>query len=119
MLLFPAVQRHRYFRLKARAPGAAAQAARLAALAFVGAAATAALRAQAAGSPGGVVNPAAGGAWPLTLGGSAAALLAGGLCAFGWLMGAAAVEVVFSERLRPDDYSDRSVRLVMLTLIAL
>ncbi len=114
MLLFPAVQRHRYFRLKARAPGAAAQAAHLAALAFVGAAATAALRAQATGgAAGGAVNPAAGGAWPLTLGGSAAALLAGGLCAFGWLMGAAAVEVVFSERLRPDDYSDRwAIRLV-------
>ena len=107
MLLFPAVQRHRYFRLKARLPGAASHAARMAALAFVGAAATAALRAHAVGGVLGSLSPGAGGAWPLTLGGSAAALLAGGLCAFCWLMGAAALEVVFSERLRPDDYSDR------------
>lgn len=97
VLLFPAVQRHRYFRLKQRLPTAAAHAARLAAAAFAGAAATAVVRARALGS----APP------PLTLGGSAAALLAGWLCAFCWLAGTAALEVVFTERLRPDDYSDR------------
>lgn len=97
-MLFPAVQRHRYFRLKQRLPLAAAHAARLAAAAFLGAAATAALRARGGGGSGGAA---------LTLGGSAGALLAGWLCALCWLMGAAALEVVFTERLRPDDYSAR------------
>lgn len=100
VLQFPAVQRHRYFRLKQRLPAAAAAAAKLAAAAFACAAATAAARARALG-------PAAVAAWPPTLAGSAAALLAGTACAFCWLAAAAALEVVFSERLRPDDYADR------------
>jgi nucleoporin NDC1 len=101
ILLFPSVQRHRYFRIKQRLPGAAAQAAKLTAAAFAGAAATALLRG------GGTAG------WPLSLAGTAGALLGGSLCAFCWLMGAAALEVVFTERLRPDDYSDRDVLAAM------
>jgi hypothetical protein len=100
VLAFPSVQRHRYFRLKQRLPAAAARAATLAPAALAAAAATAALRAHALGSPMAA-------ALPLSAGGAVAALLAGFLCTFCWLAASATVEVVFSERMRPDDYSQR------------
>ena len=80
MLLFPAVQRHRYFRIKQRVAGAAAQAAKLTAAACAAAAATALLRAHAVG---GATSA------PLTLGGVRAALMGGSLCSFCWLLAAA------------------------------
>ena len=101
VLLFPSVQRHRYFRIKQRLPGAAAQAAKLTAAAFSGAAATTLLRG------GGTAG------WPLSLPGAAGALLGGSLCVFCWLIGSSALEVVFTERLRPDDYSDRDALAAM------
>lgn len=109
MLLFPTVQRHRYFRIKQRLAGAAAQAAKLALLAFALAAAVALACNRARGA---AVAP------PLALDSAAATLLASSLCAFCWLMAAAALEVVFTERLRPDDYSDRDVLAAMAASLA-
>lgn len=109
VLLFPTVQRHRYFRIKQRLAGAAAQAAKLALLAFALAAAVALACKRARGA---AVAP------PLALDSAAATLLVGSLCAFCWLMAAAALEVVFTERLRPDDYSDREVLAAMAASLA-
>lgn len=113
VLAFPSVQRHRYFRMKQRLPRAAVQAAQLAAAAFSCAVTTSLLRSNVLGE----ASPGASGA-PLTLGGGTAALLAGALCTFCWLMSSAALEVVFTERLRPDDYSDRDVLRAMVACLA-
>lgn len=107
--LFPTVQRHRYFRIKQRLPGAAAQAARLALLGFALAAGVALARARTSGAA--LVAP-------LSLGSALVALLAGSLCAFCWLMAGATLEVVFTERLRPDDYSERDVLAAMAASLA-
>lgn len=103
MLVLPTVQRHRFFRIKQRLPGAAARAAQLAATAFACALATAAgLGTLRGGSPG------SGGPWWRAAAAHAlGSLLAGTLCTFGWLAGAAVLEVVLTEQLRPGGYSER------------
>lgn len=105
VLVFPSIQRHRYFRIKQRLPWAAGRALQLASVAFAAAMLTCATAGQLGGSSGTrrLLRLAAAPAPAV------AALLAGALCAFGWLAGAAVLEVVLTERLRPDDYCDRDV----------
>ncbi|KAI3429377.1 hypothetical protein D9Q98_005472 [Chlorella vulgaris] len=113
---FPSVQRHRYFRVKHRLGSAFVQACKLAAAALFSAAAAALLHSRVlAGKP--AIGPEPGRTWlglgpatvPWSLDGMVAALVAGALCAFCWLGCSLVLEVVVTERLRQDNYSDPDV----------
>lgn len=92
------------------------QACKLAAAALFSAAAAALLHSRVlAGKP--AIGPEPGRTWlglgpatvPWSLDGMVAALVAGALCAFCWLGCSLVLEVVVTERLRQDDYSDPDV----------
>eukprot|EP00887_Chlorella_sp_A99_P003120 scaffold9.g3120.t1 len=104
VLAFPTVQRHRLFRLKQRLPLELTRAAQLAAAAWAAALLSSALaRAPPLRGTPGWRAAGAGAAAPLL-----GSLLAGGACAFCWLAGAAVLEAVLTERLRPGDYGERN-----------
>ncbi|GAB4816254.1 hypothetical protein N2152v2_003300 [Parachlorella kessleri] len=99
----PPIQRHRYFRLKRRLPALAASALRHASLALA-----LALGADLALGRGRLsVAPA----------GAMASWLAASLCCLCWLLGVAVLDVVLSERLRPEDYPSKDVLGAMLACI--
>lgn len=91
VLHLPTIQRHRYFRIKQQLPAVVAHAAAVAAVGCFLGLITSLL------SGGGVPTPIA-----------LVSLFEGCLlCVLCWMMGTVAIEVVFTERLRPHDYGSR------------
>jgi len=91
ILAFPSIQRHRYFRIKQQLPSTLPHAAFLAISGYL---------------LGSLLSILAGRGLP-TIGAAFPVITASTLCLLCWLVGTIAFEVVFTERLRPDDYGMR------------
>lgn len=88
ILAFPSIQRHRYFRIKQQLPSTLPHAALLAMSGYL---------------LGSLLSILAGRGLP-TIGAAFPLITSSMLCLLCWLVGTIAFEVVFTERLRPDDY---------------
>jgi nucleoporin NDC1 len=91
ILAFPSIQRHRYFRIKQQLPSTLPHAAVLAISSYI---------------LGSVLSIVAGGGAP-NLATAFHLITTSTLCLLCWLIGTITFEVVFTERLRPDDYGTR------------
>lgn len=91
IIVFPSVQRHRYFRMKQQLPSTIPHAALLAISGYI---------------LGSVLSIAAGRGAP-SFGAAFPLISASTLSTLCWLAGTIAFEVVFTERLRPDDYGSK------------
>jgi nucleoporin NDC1 len=91
ILAFPSIQRHRYFRIKQQLPSTLPHAAFLALSGYILGSLFSILAGRGA--------PSLGAAFPV--------ISVSALCTLCWLVGTIAFEVVFTERLRPDDYGTK------------
>jgi nucleoporin NDC1 len=91
IVTFPSIQRHRYFRIKQQVPYAVPHAALLSITSYI---------------LGSVLSVVAGRGAP-SLGAAVPLITTSALCLLCWLAGTIAFEVVFTERLRPDDYGSK------------